>query len=377
MIFRNISRIFPAALCCVLLFSGCVVNVDDADKPNVPPSGTDANGVDWKNYGRADTYSIRVNNDSNFDLVAFKTKLSATTILGGVPQGKRDHGFKLDTTLFPAGSSDAFSIVFLTKDDYEKFKNDLSSREGYPFTRIFAAYNASGTNDTPWEVSGRLGGDNQLIINNQTKWNMELRENSPRGTTLGYAPYEANQTILHMHNGSFYVFPVFKQYIAARDEIITIYPRTDQGIPMGDSFSFENGKPITINANKYIANTNMSSGAAYLVVHNGSEQGISVFNGSEEKATATGITAINSGDTRSFEILMDGSASSGYGTSKSIAGWKIVYLGTLEKPIPTASLEADHRYYVEVTGDWFHGVESVTVSTPEKGEKVEIEVGDV
>jgi hypothetical protein len=207
---------------------------------------------------------------------------------------------------------------------------------------------------------------------------MELRENSPRGTTLGYAPYEANKTTLYINNGSFFVFPVFKQYIPARDEIITIYPRDPDGVPTGNAFSFQDGKTLTINASNFINNTNMSSGTAYLVVHNASEQGISVYNGNTEQATATGITTINSGESRSFPILMDGTPSGGFGTSKSIAGWKIVNMGVREKPIPGNSpLEADYRYYVEVEGDWSPGVSGVTVSEPEKKEKVSIELGEI
>ena len=57
-----------------------------------------------------------------------------------------------------------------------------------PFTGIFAVYNASGANEVPWIVSSKLGGTSKLVINNMTGFNMELRQDSPRGTTLGYSP---------------------------------------------------------------------------------------------------------------------------------------------------------------------------------------------
>jgi hypothetical protein len=367
MIFRKFLRIVPVALCGILLFAGCPMNPDN-DKDNDKDDEGVIAGVDAKSYDTEGSYSIRIRNESNRDLVAFKSSLSTANILGAVPKQAGDHGFKLNTTLFPPGQSGDFSIIFLTREDYEQYKGNLSSREQYPFTRIFAAYNASGTNETPWIVSGRLGGNNKLVINNMTSWNMELRESSPRGTTLGYAPYEANRTTLYMNQGSFYVFPVFKQYNAMRDEIITIYPRDADGIPTGDEFSFEGGNELTINANTYINNTNMSSGTAYLVVHNGSQQGITVQNGNTVQKTATGISTINAGDTRTFTILMDGDNQSGYESSKNISGWKVVNMGTREKPIPEASLDADYRYTVEVTGDWSLGVSGVTVSAPVKGD---------
>jgi hypothetical protein len=373
---KKIVIIAIVLMAAILVFScGDGSSTDNTDDTGDTDGNTIA-GVDSISYNEAGTYSIRIKNESNLDLIAFKSRLSASNILGAIPKQATDHGLKLNTTLFPAGQSSDFSILFLTKEDYETYKNNLSSREQYPFTRIFAAYNASGTNEIPWIVSGRLGGNNKLVINNMTGWNMELRESSPRGTTLGYAPYEANNTTLFMNQGSFYVFPVFKQYNAARDEIITIYPRAVDGIPMGDEFSFEGGNELTINAANFINNTNMSSGTAYLVVHNGSQQGITVYNGNTVQKTATGISTINSGDTRTFTILMDGNSTSGYESSKSISGWKIVNMGVREVPIPNASLDADYRYTVEVSGDWSQGVTAITVETPEKGaNKVTMEFG--
>jgi hypothetical protein len=372
MIFRNISRIFPAALCCVLLFSGCNVNIN----PDGDAGGGTIGGVDATSYNTAGSYAIRIKNESNFDLVAFKSRLSMENILGAVPKQAGDHGLKLNTTLFPPGQSQDFSVIFLTREDYEQYKGNLSSREQYPFTRIFAAYNASGTNETPWIVSNRLGGENKLVIHNNTRWNMELRLDSPRGATLGYAPYEAYNTTLYMNQGDAFIFPVFKQYNAVRDEIITIYPKRDDKTPRGDQYAFIGGNEIVMNAADFI-NSDMSSGTAYLVVHNGTQQGIAVYNGSSPQKTAMGISTVNGGETRTFTILMDGSAASGYESSKSIGGWRVVHLGTDSVDIPAASLEADYRYTVEVSGSWSEGAGGVTVSSPVKGaDKVTADFGD-
>jgi hypothetical protein len=368
---RHFLRIALAALCGVLLLSGCALIVG-GDNGNNNSGGNDGviAGVDSTSYNTAGSYSIRIRNESNRDLVAFKSSLSKDNILGAVPKQANNHGFKLktDSHMFPPGKSHDFSIIFLTKEDYEQYKDSLVSREQSPFTRIFAAYNASGTNDTPWTVSGRLGGENKLIISNSTKWDMELRENSPRGITLGYAPHEVVQTTLYMNQGDVYIFPVFKQYNGLRDEIISISPRDKDGKPSGDSFSFKDGNTQSISADKFLDNNNMTSGMAYLLVYNASQQGISVYNGNEPQTTTTGIAIINSGETRSFPILMDGSAETTYETSKSISGWKIVQMWR-EKPIQADSpLEADYRYTVEVSGDWSLGEDHVTVSAPKKGE---------
>ena len=356
-----------AALLAVLLASGC----DDLmGKGGGGDEETEGDDVDWTNYQTAGSFAIRIKNEANRDLVVFKNTVTTANMLGGVRKNATDHGIKKNTTHFNQNTD--FSLIFITTEDYEANKgndNALSQLGQRPFTRIFAAYNATGTNDVPWIVSGKLGGNNKLVINNMTSYNMELRQDSPRGTTLGYAPYQANNTTLNMIDGSVDIFPVFKKYNSLRDEIITIYPYAADGLPMGDEFTFQSGEEVTINAANYTgANaTGFSSGAALLTIHNASEQGITVYNGSTVQKTETGVSTINSGATRTFTILMDPLGNSNYGSSKALAGWKIVQMGVREKPITTTTLEADYRYTVTVEGNWNMGVGQVTVSAPVRG----------
>ena len=226
-------------------------------------------------------------------------------------------------------------------------------------------YNANGTNEVPWIVSSKLGGSSKLVINNMTGFNMELRQDSPRGTTLGYAPFESNNTTLFMNNGSVDIFPVFKKYNALRDEILTIYPRTEVGLPVVDSFSFTGSNTVTINAQDFTSNTNFSSGAAFLVIKNSSNRGIRVMKGVEVQETVTGIQTINSGDERTFTILMGALGGGQFESSTEFSGWKVVYPGGLEKALSNATLEADYRYTVTIGGSWDNN--TATVSDYVKG----------
>ncbi|MDR1100408.1 MAG: hypothetical protein LBL28_08015 [Treponema sp.] len=338
-----------------LVVSGCELSIGNSGENNTST-------VDWANYQTAGSYAIRIRNESNRDLVAFKNTLSADNLMGGVPKNANDHGIKLNTMLFNQNTD--FSIIFLTGEDYEANKDNLTLLEQRPFTRIFAAYNASGTNEVPWIVSGKLGGSNRFVIQNMTGWNMELRQDSPRGTTLGYAPLESLNTTLFMNDGSFYVFPVFKKYNAVRDEIITIYPRALDGIPTGMGLSFTGGNELTINAQNYMGNANFSSGTALLVIRNDSNDGITVMNGFTEQKTATGISIINAGDERTFPVLMPAEGT-GYASSTIFGGWKVVNMGVRELPIEAIDvMEADYRYTITVTGNW--GDSSRAVSSPVK-----------
>jgi hypothetical protein len=361
--------VFGIALLAMVFFAaGCdslTGGKDGADNGN----GNGNDGVDWENYRTAGTYAIRIKNEANRDLVVFKNSVSAANLLGGVRKNEPDHGLKGDTTHF--NQSTDFSLIFITKEDYEAKKgspSQLVEMNQKPFTRIFAAYNASGTNEVPWIVSGKLGGNSKLVIHNLTSYNMELRQDSPRGTTLGYAPYQALNTTLNMNDGSVFIFPVFKKYNAVRDEIITIYPYDDNDLPMGDEISFQNGQEIQINAAQYTGTnkSGFSSGAALLVIKNSSGRGITVMEGAYVKKTETGISTINDGDERTFTILMAPLAEGKYESSKQLSGWKIVNMGTLEKPIEATTLDADYRYTVTVGGTW-SPISNLTVSAPVKG----------
>jgi hypothetical protein len=167
-------------------------------------------------------------------------------------------------------------------------------------------------------------------------------------------------TTLFMNDGSVYVFPVFKKYNAVRDEVITIYPKAGDGLPMSNEFSFSGGNELTISAKSYTGNANLSSGAAFLVVKNSSAQGISVYKGVTEQKTESGISTINSGDERSFTILMPDNGGGNYDASTGFEGWKVKFLGTMELDIPTGTLDADYRYTVTVSGNWNQNTQAIS-----------------
>ena len=85
----------------------------------------------------------------------FKNTVSKANILGSVRKNASNHGLKLNTTHFNQNTD--FSLIFITTEDYEAHKGSDSAIAllgQRPFTRIFAAYNANGTNEVPWIVSG-------------------------------------------------------------------------------------------------------------------------------------------------------------------------------------------------------------------------------
>jgi hypothetical protein len=275
----------------------------------------------------------------------------------------------------------------LTKEDYEANKDNLKSLEQRPFTRIFAVYNAAGDNDIPFLVDGKLGGTNAVVLQNMTGYNMEIRRDSPRGPTLGYAPSHALNTTIYLVDGNYSLFPVFKKYDANRDLITTIYPkRAIDGMPMRTGISLEKGEEVEMNATKFTTNLTFTTGYAYLVVVNNSVDGVQVTKGATVQKTATGMTMVNAGDQRTFLVEMPvvsgGNDSAAYETKTAFAGWFIGETGD-PKAIPvnddlkdekvsgggTASVfAADYMYTVTVSGD-ANGAGGLVVSEPKKSTK--------
>jgi hypothetical protein len=340
--------------------------VEDTD------SDGDASDIDWKNYTAAGEFSIRVKNESNRDLVAFKSSLNQNNLLGGVGKNETDHGFSRNTALFTPGLSEDFSLIFITQEDYQTYKGDLSQLKDRPFTRLFAVYNANGTNEVPFVISDKLGGGNQMIISNLSGYDIELRLDSPRGTTLGYAPRQTTNTILYVQNGNMRYFPVLKAYNGARDQVITIYPKAADGLPKGKSLSFTGNSKVSVNAAEFAEDTEISTGVAFLEVQNSSNDGITVRKGVTDLETATGITILNPGDKRTFKIEMTTLGDGTYAEYETFSGWKIYDgLGARSKDIPTADgeptgtkLYADYLYRITVTGNW-EGT-NITLTPPTK-----------
>jgi hypothetical protein len=394
-ILRRFLWLALAAFCGILLFAGCNLTLGEDDLNKGSPGegspgegspgegGTNASGIDWTNYQTEGTYSIRVRNESNRDLVAFKGSLAPENLIGGVKKNEGNHGLPLNTTLFNENKD--FPLVFLTLEDYNAYKGNLKSREQYPFARVFAVYNKNGTNEHPFEVDSKLGGTNKLILHNLSGYNMEIRRNSLGGATLGYAPSGTNNTTLYITDGAYNLFIIYKKYNPLRDQVITIYPkRLNSDLPVMIDYSFENGEELTINGKdwtdpKYISG--FSSGYAFLTVQNQlTDSGISVSRGGQVEKTATGNPTINPGTERTYLVPMR-SVTAGnttkYEDTTTFSGWSVGPTGE-GKPIPVSEelekengldvFEADYMYTVTVSGNFNMG--NMTITPPKKGIKI-------
>jgi hypothetical protein len=305
---------------------------------SLPEPGSDDagewDGVDHTNHST--DYALVVSNTTSRNLVAFKGGLSSDRLIGGIPAGEKNWHLKKGS-LFPTTGD--FTLVLLTLEDYKANKNKLQSLENTPFTRAWAFYNANGEgNDAVIEISDKLGGNNKLVIQNNTSMNVELRLNGIHGATIGYAMDRMQNTTLSMANGNYSVFPVFKKYDAIHDRVITVYPTIQTGdfagSPWSEDFGFSGSQEITIDVSKITTEQTFTTGCAYLTIMNNSPSGFSVYKGNVLQKTETGISTINGGEMRTFRIDM-AQVGNKYGETASFQGYSM-------GPIGKTSLVDDH-----------------------------------
>jgi len=327
-----------------------------------PEEEYDPEDAIWESFS---DFAIRVSNPGKTPLVAFKGELDRKNVIGGVPAGKSNHGFKNDRKFFPTGP-EQFRMIFLTKEQYEKNKNNLKSQQNNVFTQTFVFWNgASGDNSKVYDISDRLGGIHRLQIWNTSNFNVEFRENGTSGPTVGYAPMGMTQTFLYVAAGDYLIYPVFHRYNERRDMMETAIPITPSGFPFAYEFGFPAGTsaPQTQMLSLFDAVNGLASlkaGMVVVSVLNNSSTGIRFYRGSFPMTTPSGNDIISAGLLpQEFAIDMPKSGNV-YSATMPVA-FSIMQAGvpaqvrTVEGNLTNFTVNADMLYIINVTGSMANG----------------------
>ncbi len=328
---------------------------------NPPVEEKPEDKIDYTNY--TTDFSIKVKNNSTKKLVAFKGAPNAANLLGGIPAGPgNEHGLKKDTTLFTTSSD--FVLFVITEEDYLKYIDNLEVLANRPFARLWAYFNTNAENNLIYEISGALGGEGSITLYNTSGFNVELRQDGLGGPVLGYAGHNMTQTEYSVNLGDYLIFPVFRKFNTARNEIVTVYPKYTGGKADGkacvENFSLEPGSASHIlRTSDWVGeHVVFSSGCAYLVVQNNHKQGMQFYNGSEIVYTSTGNKNINSNKSLMFQIDLPKKPGTKdeYLPSQAFAQFSVgTALGG--KTLPDFTYESDKIYRITVTGTTVYDIE--------------------
>jgi len=350
---KKMLKISALVLVLGLIFSltGCPVeDKDDGGKKEEKPADS---GIDYTNY--LTNFSVKVKNDANTKLVAFKGAPSPSSLISGIPIGGGEHGLKKDSTLF--STTGDFVLFLVTEADYVANKANLSALANKPFTRIYAFYNTNAENKLVYTISGILGGNKRIVLNNNSSYNVELRRDGIQGELIGYAGQGSYNTTFNVESGTYMVFPVFRKFNQARGEIITVYPKYQGGNLDGKAkfeyFSLDESlDEATLSASSWVGNDFvLKTGSAYLIIQNNHSTGMTLYDGLSTVTTSTGGQAINPNRSLTFQIDMQKKPGSNdeYLGTREMAGFKI---GTpaYSEAVAKFTFESDKIYQINVSG---------------------------
>ena len=346
-----------AALAAVLMlfWAGCTMGTgggngskDDLDDKKETES---ASGVDYENYG-SDNYVVKVKNNTSKRLVVFKGEPSADTLMGGVPASATNHGLKKNSKMF--SNSEDFVLFFVTEEDYQAHKDNLSNLKTKPFARLYAYYNTNAKNQIVYSVSSDMGGAGKINLNNNTPYNVELRKDSIYGEVIGYTAARTINTTFSVEPGDYYIFPVFRKFDKTLNEIVTVYPKDEDGDAHVEIFNVTDSKTMELNASKWSKNVTFTSGYAYLRIKNESGSGISLYDGanSAPELTSSGGSIINSGNELVYQIPMK-KTGDGFKFTSSETKSSFKFGNSLKNDylIESKSYEAGKMYTYVVSGE--------------------------
>lgn len=347
---KKLSRLAVILLAMMLTFSiiGC-----DEDKGDEGDGNNGTSDIDYTNY--LSSYSIKVKNDTNIKLVAFKGAPSTSSLISGIPIGGGEHGLKKDSTLF--ATTGDFVLFLVTEADYLVNKNNLSSLANKPFTRIYAYFNTNSTNNLTYTISGVLGGNKRIVLQNSTSYNVELRKDGVQGELIGYAGQGTLNTTFNVEAGDYDIFPVFRKFNSGRGEIITVYPKYQGGPGDGKAkftrFSLDDSlSEANINASTFIgSDVVLKTGSAYFEIVNNHSDAMTLMDGIQRVTTSTGGQMINSNRSLMFQIDMGKKPGSNdeYLDSAEKAQFKISSAAH-EVAVPSFEFISDKIYRITITG---------------------------
>lgn len=311
----------------------------------VPPANPTPNGgteeqqqeettaIDYTSYPAAEAL-ITVKNNSSSDMVLFNGVPSNEKILGGVKANSKIT-LKRDPTLFPKATD--FIVYVVTAANYEANKDNLKALDSAPYTSFMAVYNDNASNtDFFYQISSALRGTNKLIINNPTKYNLELRNMGLEGETLCFVRNGTFQVTYNLdraavqNEGQVMLFPVFRKFDSNSGEIFDIYPEYQTGDYAGTpkfvlfGFDDDNSK-FEMNASDWVEGIKFTPSATYIEIVNGADMGLKFYDGktSTARTTSSGGVVINAGKSMIFPVNMTQTSGTKYSESVTLSGYRL------------------------------------------------------
>lgn len=322
-------------------------------------------GVDFNDY--TSNYALIVKNNSTKNMVLFKGEPTQKNVIGGVKAGSTSH-IKYDGKFFSANQD--FVVYVVTEDDYIVNKDSekaLAALTAAPYTTFYAVYDTITKNESVYEISSLLDGKYRIIINNASKYNVELRKTDLNGETLGFLQAMTFKKCIHAQQGEYMIFPIFRKFDKNSGEIFSVYPTYASGSFAGNPkcwiFSLdEETNEYELDLEKWMRGIKFNPSAAYIKITNCADQGLRFYTGTDSTPliTSAGGKIINTGKSLTYSIDMANNNGTAIEESVVTAGYRLanpgidnIYLNG--DATTTQEYKAGYLYSYTVSGDSYQG----------------------
>ncbi|MCL2443199.1 MAG: hypothetical protein FWD13_07010 [Treponema sp.] len=326
----------------LLLAVGLVVGLTGCPEPS--------ENVDFTNHSTA---SIRVRNNTNVRLVAFRGQPEIDNLIGGIPANASNHG--LSRSGFT--QSVDFALTLVTETEYNRAMaagGNQALKNAEKFNVIYAFYNHTGTNNNVFQINAQSGGAARLNLQNPTAWNIELRRDAHNGTTLGFiGPYTSVQA-LNLEPADYVFYPIMRRFNPMIGEVIDVQPVFTSGVIANTPYFRElpiTGTNHTWNFLTLTQNNGhkMVSGGAFVRVVNNAVSGISFFVGNERQQTSGISYLIGPGGNATFQIRFPPNPDGSFRPSYTL-DFGVGNAAGRTGDVPPRTVDIDWLYEIQVTG---------------------------
>ena len=359
---KKISKLILACASTLVLFVACDFNAsvrlpgNDKEEDSSKEEEVES-GVDFTNYT---DYALVVKNNAQKNMVLFKGEPSQGNILGGVKAGSTT-GLKKNPSIF--GKSTDYVVYAVTEDSYVENKENLKVLDASPYCTFYAVYNTGATNENVYEISSMLNGAYSIIINNGSRYNVELRNRGPYGESVAFVLNNTYEKSYHLGEGEYMLFPVFRKYDKRSGEILSTFPTYKIGQLAGEAKSYEfsldsETTSRQFDVKKWADNIAFTPSAAYIQITNNADQGLQFFTSEDglPLVTSAGGKRINTGKSLTYAIDMQQLSSNTYQEEVVAAGYRLatnritnIYINGDSKT--SQKYKAGYMYFYTVTGD--------------------------
>jgi len=346
---RSIKTPIVLLVMAIMYFTSCDTNVNNE---------LDSREELFRSHADA---AFLVNNTTDERLVAFKGSVAHSNLLGGIPDRARNHGIRRNPALFNGEME--FPVIFVTEEQFDENMNDLGILNDQFFSRIRVSYGHDGPPSMHIIVQG--GWRHTLRVHNRTGVDLELRNQELHNQDvdtweiLDRIPRQTESADIYIHDGDFFVVPVFSFFNPVHD----MYHRMPAMRANGDFWYMPFGflpYPAPPQIREFDVQTawdgvrdDIVLGATWIDFHNQTDTAISVWKGYEPHESAPGATLFAPDSTMTVVIRMeriDGYEICGSDLNFGVGSQTRRASVTCDDGNTVFPLRTDRRYSVFITG---------------------------